>query len=126
MQYDPVAYRIEPMIVKEVDLEPMLIPHHKGRKRMHLGMTECPPFYSYSFIPVISSAWLVFSSASCHAVELKDSLTRMSMDLKNNVLGSLRTAWQSFARLPAALPSAEEGEAATEQSHQETQGTAVF
>uniref|UniRef100_A0A667YAY2 DDHD domain containing 2 n=1 Tax=Myripristis murdjan TaxID=586833 RepID=A0A667YAY2_9TELE len=72
-QYDPVAYRIEPMIVSEVDLEPMLIPHHKGRKRMHL--------------------------------ELKDSLARMSMDLKNNVLGSLRTAWQSFARLPvAALP----------------------
>uniref|UniRef100_A0A8C6PV03 DDHD domain containing 2 n=1 Tax=Nothobranchius furzeri TaxID=105023 RepID=A0A8C6PV03_NOTFU len=75
--YDPVAYRIEPMIVSEVDLEPMLIPHHKGRKRMHL--------------------------------ELKDSLTRMSMDLKNNVLGSLRTAWQSFTRLPvAALPPLEE------------------
>lgn len=88
--YDPVAYRLEPMIVSEVDLEPMLIPHHKGRKRMHL--------------------------------ELKDSLTRMSTDLKNNVLGSLRTAWQSFARLPAALPSAEEGEMATEQSHQETHG----
>uniref|UniRef100_A0AAQ6ABB0 DDHD domain containing 2 n=1 Tax=Amphiprion ocellaris TaxID=80972 RepID=A0AAQ6ABB0_AMPOC len=74
--YDPVAYRIEPMIVSDVDVEPMLIPHHKGRKRMHL--------------------------------ELKDSLTRMSMDLKNNVLGSLRTAWQSFARLPvAALPPCE-------------------
>uniref|UniRef100_A0A7N8XTG1 DDHD domain containing 2 n=1 Tax=Mastacembelus armatus TaxID=205130 RepID=A0A7N8XTG1_9TELE len=70
--YDPVAYRIEPMIVSEVDLEPMLIPHHKGRKRMHL--------------------------------ELKDSLTRMSMDLKNNVLGSLRTAWQSFARLCTSCP----------------------
>ncbi len=24
--------------MSEVDLEPMLIPHHKGRKRMHLGM----------------------------------------------------------------------------------------
>uniref|UniRef100_A0A3B3BCA1 DDHD domain containing 2 n=1 Tax=Oryzias melastigma TaxID=30732 RepID=A0A3B3BCA1_ORYME len=83
--YDPVAYRIEPMIVSEVDLEPMLIPHHKGRKRMHL--------------------------------ELKDSLTRMSMDLKNNVLGSLRTAWQSFARIPvAALPPVEEGEASAESS----------
>nr|XP_046243238.1 phospholipase DDHD2 isoform X2 [Scatophagus argus] len=89
--YDPVAYRIEPMIVSEVDLEPMLIPHHKGRKRMHL--------------------------------ELKDSLTRMSMDLKNNVLGSLRTAWQSFARLPvAALPSVEEGETTIERNLQEAQG----
>ncbi|KAF0033807.1 hypothetical protein F2P81_013873 [Scophthalmus maximus] len=89
--YDPVAYRIEPMIVSEVDLEPMLIPHHKGRKRMHL--------------------------------ELKDSLTRMSMDLKNNVLGSLRTAWQSFARLPvAALPPVEEGETTIERHLEETQG----
>lgn len=85
--YDPVAYRIEPMIVTEADLEPMLIPHHKGRKRMHL--------------------------------ELKDSLTRMSMDLKNNVLGSLRTAWQSFARLPvAALPPVEEGENTIERDMQ--------
>lgn len=50
----------------------------------------------------------------------------MSTDLKNNVLGSLRTAWQSFARLPAALPSAEEGETAMEQSHQETQGTGIL
>lgn len=89
--YDPVAYRIEPMIVSDVDVEPMLIPHHKGRKRMHL--------------------------------ELKDSLTRMSMDLKNNVLGSLRTAWQSFARLPvAALPPVEEGESSIERNLQETQG----
>ncbi|XP_023149935.2 phospholipase DDHD2 isoform X3 [Amphiprion ocellaris] len=88
--YDPVAYRIEPMIVSDVDVEPMLIPHHKGRKRMHL--------------------------------ELKDSLTRMSMDLKNNVLGSLRTAWQSFARLPvAALPPVEEGESSIERNLQETQ-----
>ncbi|XP_041792693.1 phospholipase DDHD2 isoform X2 [Chelmon rostratus] len=89
--FDPVAYRIEPMIVSEADLEPMLIPHHKGRKRMHL--------------------------------ELKDSLTRMSMDLKNNVLGSLRTAWQSFARLPvAALPPVEEGETTIERNLQEAQG----
>uniref|UniRef100_A0A3Q1B8N9 DDHD domain containing 2 n=1 Tax=Amphiprion ocellaris TaxID=80972 RepID=A0A3Q1B8N9_AMPOC len=91
--YDPVAYRIEPMIVSDVDVEPMLIPHHKGRKRMHL--------------------------------ELKDSLTRMSMDLKNNVLGSLRTAWQSFARLPvAALPPVEEGESSIERNLQETQVSA--
>lgn len=33
----------------------------------------------------------------------------MGADLKNNVIGSLRTAWQSFARIPvAALPSVEE------------------
>ncbi|KAM6945136.1 triacylglycerol hydrolase DDHD2 isoform 2-T4 [Lycodopsis pacificus] len=93
--YDPVAYRLEPMIVTEVDLEPMLIPHHKGRKRMHL--------------------------------ELKDSLTRMSMDLKNNVLGSLRTAWQSFSRLPvAALPPVDQGDTTIERDLQETQASAAI
>lgn len=89
--YDPVAYRLEPMIISDDDLEPMLIPHHKGRKRMHL--------------------------------ELKDSLTRMGMDLKNNVLGSLRTAWQSFARLPvAALPPVEAEETSLEGNLQDPHG----
>lgn len=88
--YDPVAYRIEPMIASDVDLEPMLIPHHKGRKRMHL--------------------------------ELKDSLTRMSIDLKNNVLGSLRTAWQSFARIPVAALPPVEGESTTEKNLHESHG----
>ncbi|XP_016121047.1 phospholipase DDHD2-like, partial [Sinocyclocheilus grahami] len=32
--FDPVAYRIEPIILsQDMDLPPMLIPHHKGRKR---------------------------------------------------------------------------------------------
>ncbi|KAM8794559.1 LOW QUALITY PROTEIN: triacylglycerol hydrolase DDHD2 [Eudromia elegans] len=78
--FDPVAYRIEPMIVPDVEFEPMLLPHHKGRKRMHL--------------------------------ELKEGLTRMSVDLKNNLLGSLRVAWQSFTRAPA--PAVEAAEARAE------------
>lgn len=41
MQFDPVAYRIEPMILpSDVDLPAMLMPHHKGRKRMHLGNSQ--------------------------------------------------------------------------------------
>uniref|UniRef100_F7AM11 DDHD domain-containing protein n=1 Tax=Xenopus tropicalis TaxID=8364 RepID=F7AM11_XENTR len=35
--FDPVAYRIEPIVLREQEFEPILIPHHKGRKRMHLG-----------------------------------------------------------------------------------------
>lgn len=36
--YDPVAYRIESLVNGEcASLQPVLIPHHKGRKRMHLG-----------------------------------------------------------------------------------------
>ncbi|NXC56571.1 DDHD2 Phospholipase, partial [Aleadryas rufinucha] len=78
--FDPVAYRIEPMIVPDQEFEPMLLPHHKGRKRMHL--------------------------------ELKEGLTRMSVDLKNNLLGSLRVAWQSFTRAP--VPALEAGSSEAE------------
>ncbi|XP_072491277.1 triacylglycerol hydrolase DDHD2 isoform X1 [Notamacropus eugenii] len=78
--FDPVAYRIEPMVVPGLEFEPMLIPHHKGRKRMHL--------------------------------ELREGLTRMSMDLKNNVLSSLRMAWKSFTRAPYPALQATEAAAA--------------
>ncbi|XP_054005180.1 SEC23-interacting protein isoform X3 [Hylaeus anthracinus] len=39
--FDPVAYRIETLINPEAcKYRPMLIPHHKGRKRMHLELKE--------------------------------------------------------------------------------------
>uniref|UniRef100_A0A2K5ILZ4 DDHD domain-containing protein n=2 Tax=Colobus angolensis palliatus TaxID=336983 RepID=A0A2K5ILZ4_COLAP len=90
--FDPVAYRIEPMVVPGVEFEPMLIPHHKGRKRMHL--------------------------------ELREGLTRMSMDLKNNLLGSLRMAWKSFTRAPypalQVSETAEETEAEPESTSEKS------
>lgn len=39
--FDPVAYRIEALVNPELaSLDPVLIPHHKGRKRMHLELKE--------------------------------------------------------------------------------------
>lgn len=39
--YDPVAYRIEALVNSELtSLRPVLVPHHKGRKRMHLELRE--------------------------------------------------------------------------------------
>ncbi|XP_044740979.1 phospholipase DDHD2 [Chrysoperla carnea] len=39
--YDPVAYRIESLVNPAASkLQPVLIPHHKGRKRMHLELKE--------------------------------------------------------------------------------------
>ncbi|XP_034937125.1 phospholipase DDHD2 isoform X2 [Chelonus insularis] len=39
--FDPVAYRVEPLVNPEAHkYSPMLIPHHKGRKRMHLELKE--------------------------------------------------------------------------------------
>ncbi|KAF1397548.1 Phospholipase DDHD2, partial [Spheniscus humboldti] len=99
--FDPVAYRIEPMIVPDLEFEPMLLPHHKGRKRMHLGKVKgspSPPALCSCCSPQPDT------DPSCLS-ELKEGLTRMSVDLKNNLLGSLRVAWQSFTRAP--LPAVE-------------------
>lgn len=39
--YDPVAYRLEALVnPKLAQVPPVLIPHHKGRKRMHLELKE--------------------------------------------------------------------------------------
>ncbi|XP_061381692.1 uncharacterized protein LOC116778545 isoform X1 [Danaus plexippus] len=39
--YDPIAYRLEPMINPSLrNVKPYLIPHHKGRKRMHLELKD--------------------------------------------------------------------------------------
>lgn len=36
--YDPIAYRFETLIDGDMaTVPPVVIPHHKGRKRMHLG-----------------------------------------------------------------------------------------
>merc|ERR1712013_456267 len=39
--YDPVAYRIESLVDKKFSsLRPVVIPHHMGRKRMHLELKD--------------------------------------------------------------------------------------
>lgn len=39
--YDPVAYRIEALVNLELaNVRPVLVPHHKGRKRMHIELRE--------------------------------------------------------------------------------------
>ena len=40
--FDPVAYRMEALVNKEygMSLKPVTIPHHKGRKRMHLELKD--------------------------------------------------------------------------------------
>ncbi|GMP79012.1 hypothetical protein CsSME_00034725 [Camellia sinensis var. sinensis] len=39
--FDPVAYRIEPLICKEyISKRPVIVPYHKGGKRLHIGFRE--------------------------------------------------------------------------------------
>ncbi|XP_076460329.1 triacylglycerol hydrolase DDHD2-like [Babylonia areolata] len=63
--FDPVAYRVEPLIsCSSSALKPVLVPHHKGRKRLHL--------------------------------ELKESIQRMGSDLKQKIIESLRSTWNTL------------------------------
>jgi len=38
--FDPCAYRVEPLIDPEFEAKPILVPHYKGRKRMHLELRD--------------------------------------------------------------------------------------
>ncbi|GJS03522.1 phospholipase SGR2-like protein isoform X1 [Tanacetum coccineum] len=39
--FDPVAYRVEPLVCKDyVNTRPVIIPYHKGGKRLHIGFQE--------------------------------------------------------------------------------------
>jgi len=38
--FDPVAYRVEPLVCDVTPERPVLMPHHKGRKRFHLELYE--------------------------------------------------------------------------------------
>uniref|UniRef100_T1JH84 DDHD domain-containing protein n=1 Tax=Strigamia maritima TaxID=126957 RepID=T1JH84_STRMM len=62
--FDPVAYRMEPLVDPTFTAKPVLIPHHKGRKRMHL--------------------------------EIKESLARVGSDLKQMLMDSFKSTWNSI------------------------------
>lgn len=38
--FDPVAYRLEPLVTEVAPIKPVLMAHHKGRKRFHLELYE--------------------------------------------------------------------------------------
>uniref|UniRef100_A0A672S0X2 DDHD domain containing 2 n=1 Tax=Sinocyclocheilus grahami TaxID=75366 RepID=A0A672S0X2_SINGR len=67
--FDPVAYRIEPMILpQDVDLPPMLIPHHKGRKRMHLELKEGLTRVSSDLLGSLRMVWQSISQVPSPAL----------------------------------------------------------
>ncbi|KAL3863613.1 hypothetical protein ACJMK2_005363 [Sinanodonta woodiana] len=63
--FDPIAYRIEPLIHPSAhEIKAVLMPHHKGRKRLHL--------------------------------ELKESIARVGADIKQKIIDSLKSTWNSI------------------------------
>ena len=68
--FDPVAYRLEPLIIQlnenSLPPPPEILPHHRGRKRIHL--------------------------------EVRDAMMKMSDDIKKRVYGSFQSVSSFFSR----------------------------
>lgn len=99
--YDPVAYRFETLIdVKMVDVPPVLIPHHKGRKRMHIGKI----WFICRFVYFVN-----YWEASLSMIpELRETMARLSADIKEKFFDSVRSTWttvQNFTPFRSSLSS---------------------
>ncbi|KAK3573524.1 hypothetical protein QTP86_026035 [Hemibagrus guttatus] len=86
---DPVAYRIEPMILPDIELEPVLIPHHKGRKRLHLELKESlsrmGSDLKQGFISSLKTAWQTlhdFARAHTSSTKLHEQLAIVASQIK--------------------------------------------
>ncbi|XP_061140387.1 SEC23-interacting protein isoform X1 [Syngnathus typhle] len=86
---DPVAYRIEPMIIPDLELKPFLIPHHKGRKRLHLELKESlsrmGSDLKHGFISSLKSAWQTlneFARAHTSSAQLQAELAMVANQIE--------------------------------------------
>ncbi|XP_064320337.1 SEC23-interacting protein isoform X2 [Phalacrocorax carbo] len=86
---DPVAYRLEPMIIDDIDLKPVLIPHHKGRKRLHLelkdSLSRMGSDLKQGFISSLKSAWQTlneFARAHTSSTQLQAELEKVANQIK--------------------------------------------
>ncbi|XP_039528519.1 SEC23-interacting protein isoform X1 [Pimephales promelas] len=86
---DPVAYRIEPLILPDIEMEPVLIPHHKGRKRLHLELKESlsrmGSDLKHGFISSLKTAWQTlneFARAHTSSTQLHEQLAMVASQIK--------------------------------------------
>lgn len=81
VQFDPVAYRFEPLVCPSPVLKPVLMPHHKGRKRMHIelreGLTKVGGDMMKVGGDIIKNAWSTFSDTQAFFKKLPMSTTNM-------------------------------------------------
>ncbi|XP_007478966.1 SEC23-interacting protein isoform X2 [Monodelphis domestica] len=86
---DPVAYRLEPMIIPDLDVKPVLIPHHKGRKRLHLELKESlsrmGSDLKQGVISSLKSAWQIlneFARAHTSSTQLQEELEKVASQIE--------------------------------------------
>lgn len=99
--YDPVAFRIEPLVYPPgVDLPPVQMPHYKGRKRMHLELKDGLNRVSSELLGSLRTVWEVVSQVSSSALPLVGqgsdaaigaSITQdIEMEGQSNATGSIQ------------------------------------
>ncbi|XP_072335447.1 SEC23-interacting protein [Scyliorhinus torazame] len=86
---DPVAYRMEPMILPDLCIKPVLVPHHKGRKRLHLELKESlsrmGSDLKQGFISSLKNAWQTlneFARAHTSSTQLQAELEKVANQIK--------------------------------------------
>uniref|UniRef100_UPI0037E8EFDC SEC23-interacting protein n=1 Tax=Semicossyphus pulcher TaxID=241346 RepID=UPI0037E8EFDC len=110
---DPVAYRIEPMIVPDLDIKPVLIPHHKGRKRLHLELKESlsrmGSDLKQGFISSLRTAWQTlneFARAHTSSAQLQAELAIVA----NQIEEQEKQAQEDPDKIPESFDTQKEEE----------------
>ncbi|XP_054655230.1 SEC23-interacting protein isoform X1 [Dunckerocampus dactyliophorus] len=104
---DPVAYRIEPMIIPDLELKPVLIPHHKGRKRLHLELKESlsrmGSDLKQGFISSLRSAWQTlndFARAHTSSAQLQAELAIVANQIEEQEKRAQEVSEQKTLEMP--------------------------
>lgn len=98
--YDPVAYRLEALVNPVLALvPPSLIPHHKGRKRMHLELKETMTRVSTDIRTKFMSSFKNVADTVCALNPLLKNINQKAIEKEvNEVLEKQMTAEASAQR----------------------------
>lgn len=84
--FDPVAYRIEPLVCKEyMSRRPVIIPYHKGGKRLHIGLQEFAEDFAARSQSIVKHLDSVRVQVLTVCQSKKDSLEEMVDDANEEV-----------------------------------------
>jgi DDHD domain len=117
--YDPVAYRLEALVNPSLaSIPPFLIPHHKGRKRMHLELKETMNRVSTDIKTRFMSSFKNVSETVCALNPLMKNVVHKAIEKEvNEVLEKQLTAENGHGR--AESPASPEEPATSRQSSSE-------
>ncbi|CAN0887995.1 Phospholipase SGR2 [Linum grandiflorum] len=103
--FDPVAYRIEPLVCKEyLEKRPVIIPYHRGGKRLHIGFQE----FSEDFAARSQMIKDRFNSIRAKVLSFRQSKNENNLDeQRNNIKDNKEKTYGSL--MMERLTGSEEG-----------------